>query len=107
MTLHDSNTRNTSTTADCPAASDIRTRASISCNTSLAPGDVRHADGDRFIGMAELISITGLSRATIYRRIKSGHFILSVKISARRVAWRASDVNRWLAMPQPADYAAA
>jgi prophage regulatory protein len=106
MPLHDHNTRTPSSTEGRPETDDNRVRASILAVGSLPPVGARHDDGDRSIGMAELIAITGLSRATIYRRIKNGHFIRSVRISARRVAWHASDVNRWLAMPQPADYAA-
>jgi prophage regulatory protein len=107
MPLNDLNTRTPSSTEPRSETDDNCARPSILAASSLPPVGARHNDGDRFIGMAELIVITGLSRATIYRRIKNGHFIRSVKISARRVAWRASDVNRWLAMPHPADYAAA
>ncbi|SFU00077.1 helix-turn-helix transcriptional regulator [Sedimentitalea nanhaiensis] len=39
---------------------------------------------------------TGLSRSTIYDWMKRGEFPQPVKLGARIVAWRASDVVAWL-----------
>jgi len=39
---------------------------------------------------------TGLSRSTIYDWIKKGDFPQPVKLGARLVAWRESDVTAWL-----------
>lgn len=39
---------------------------------------------------------TGLSRSTIYDWMKSGNFPLPVKLGARLVAWRESDIRQWL-----------
>ena len=42
-------------------------------------------------------SAHGLRRSTLYRWIKKGLLPLQVKIGPRRVAWRKSDVDRWIA----------
>ena len=54
---------------------------------------------DRFIRVGTLIEITGLSRRTIYRKMKRGEFPHSVKLSASAVGWRESEVERWLKDP--------
>lgn len=53
----------------------------------------------RLIRMRELPEITGLSRTELYRRIKSGTFPQPIRIGAQSVAWRSSDINRWLDSP--------
>lgn len=40
--------------------------------------------------------ITGLSRSTIYDWMKRGTFPQPVKLGARAVAWRESDIVAWL-----------
>ena len=45
----------------------------------------------------EVESITGLSRASIYARMKSGTFPLPVRLGPNSVAWRAIDLERWIA----------
>jgi len=42
---------------------------------------------------------TGLSRSTIYRKIKEGTFPAQLKISTNGAGWRESDINRWFADP--------
>lgn len=37
-----------------------------------------------------------LSRSTIYANVKAGTFPAPIRISARAVAWRLSDVEAWL-----------
>ena len=39
---------------------------------------------------------TGLSRSTIYAWMKDGRFPKPVKLGARIVAWRESDITDWL-----------
>lgn len=41
--------------------------------------------------------LTGLSRASIYARLKRGTFPLPVRIGPNSVAWRADDVEDWIA----------
>lgn len=40
---------------------------------------------------------TGMSPATIYRRVKAGAFPAPVKIGTRASAWVAAEVDRWVA----------
>ena len=37
-----------------------------------------------------------LSRSTIYAAVKAGTFPAPIRIGARAVAWRLSDVEQWL-----------
>lgn len=45
---------------------------------------------------AVLMSL-GISKPTLYREIKKGRLPAPVKISARRVGWRSSDIDRVVA----------
>lgn len=40
---------------------------------------------------------TGLSRSTIYERIKTGAFPTPVSLGARAVGWLESEIDSWLA----------
>ena len=46
---------------------------------------------------------TGLSRSTLYDWMKRGQFPQPVKLGARLVAWRESDINAWLESRQKRD----
>ena len=52
---------------------------------------------NRVLPMREVISITGLSRATIYRRVQDGTLIAPLKISTRKIGWLSDDIEAWLA----------
>lgn len=45
----------------------------------------------------EVVQTYGLSHASIYRGIKAGTFPAPLKVSVRRVAWLAEDLENWLA----------
>lgn len=51
---------------------------------------------DTLLRRPQVERITGLSRSTIYDWIKKGDFPAPVKLGARLVAWRESDVTAWL-----------
>lgn len=51
---------------------------------------------DRFLRLKEVIHITGLSTATIYRRIKEGTFPKQIRIGPNSVAWRQSEIEQWM-----------
>ena len=40
---------------------------------------------------------TGLSRSTIYERIKAGEFPAQVSLGPRAVGWLESDIEAWIA----------
>jgi predicted DNA-binding transcriptional regulator AlpA len=44
----------------------------------------------------EVLQLSGLSRATLYREIKSHTFPAPVKLSSRSVGWLQDDVTQWL-----------
>jgi prophage regulatory protein len=54
---------------------------------------------DSFLRLPEVRRRTGLSTATIYRKVTLGQFPDKVQLSANVVAWYESDVNRWIADP--------
>lgn len=47
--------------------------------------------------MDEVERVTGLSRPTIYRRIREGDFPAQVRLSPGCVGWLDADVEAWLA----------
>jgi prophage regulatory protein len=55
---------------------------------------------DRLLRMQEVTKLVSISRATIYRYLNAGSFPAPIRIGARRVAWRASDINGWFAQLQ-------
>ena len=54
---------------------------------------------DRIIRLKTVLSRTGLSRSTIYRKIAEGTFPTQIKISVNGTGWYESDINRWIADP--------
>lgn len=51
----------------------------------------------RLLRIDEVRTLTGLSRSSLYEAIKQGRFPPAVKIGLRAVAWKASDVEAWIA----------
>lgn len=54
---------------------------------------------EKIIRIKTVLSRTGLSRSTLYRKIAEGTFPCQVKISIHGAGWRESSVNRWIADP--------
>jgi prophage regulatory protein len=54
---------------------------------------------DRIVRLKTVLSRTGLSRSTIYRKIVEGTFPAQIKISLNGAGWRESDLDRWVADP--------
>jgi prophage regulatory protein len=54
---------------------------------------------DRFLRLNSVLDRTGLSRATLYRKIAAGTFPHQVKIADRCCGWRESEVAAWLRDP--------
>ena len=44
-----------------------------------------------------VMALTSLGKTTIYTSVKAGTFPKPLKLSARRVVWRASDIATWQA----------
>lgn len=64
------------------------------------------AANDRYLRLPEVMRLTGLSRATIYRKIGDGSFPARVQISTNCVAWHESEVDAWRAAPMAWAHAA-
>ena len=54
---------------------------------------------DRIIRMRTVLARTGLSRSTLYRKMKKGTFPAKIGISANGTGWHESEINRWVANP--------
>lgn len=54
---------------------------------------------DSLLRLAEVTARSGLSRSTIYTRMKDGTFPQCVRISAGLVAWYAGDIDAWVNDP--------
>ena len=53
----------------------------------------------RLMRLNEVLDLTGLSRATLYRKIAAGTFPAQHKIAERCCGWRAGAVDIWLRNP--------
>jgi predicted DNA-binding transcriptional regulator AlpA len=66
--------------------------------TETRPESVRRAP-NAIMRRAEVEMQTGLSRSTIYQRIKAGTFPAPVHLGERSVGWRVSDIEAFLSSP--------
>jgi prophage regulatory protein len=64
-----------------------------------AGGSAAMREPERIIRLRTVLSRTGLSRSTIYRKIAEGTFPPQIKISVNGSGWHESDINRWIADP--------
>lgn len=53
-------------------------------------------DQDVLLTRREVERRTGLSRSTIYRKMREGTFPVPLKISERAVRWRESDIRAYV-----------
>lgn len=51
---------------------------------------------DKILRVQAVQDATGLSRSTIYRMIKLGHFPKAIRLGARAIGWRQSVVTDWI-----------
>ena len=57
-------------------------------------------DGTRTIlRRRQVEQCTGLSRSTIYKRMRDGTFPPAIPLGGRMVGWRAADIEQFLANP--------
>jgi len=54
---------------------------------------------DRILRLNAVLDRTGLTRATLYRKIQAGTFPKQVHIAMRRTGWRESAVHEWMRNP--------
>ena len=58
---------------------------------------------DRLLGWEELRHLIPYSRQHVARLEKAGLFPQRVKVGARRVAWRESEIREWIAARERAE----
>jgi len=51
---------------------------------------------ERILRLPEVKDRTGLSRSTIYLRIKQGSFPTQIKLDGRAAGWIEEEVNGWI-----------
>ena len=61
----------------------------------VAPAILRRPDVER---------LTQLSKASIYRMMAAGQFPPPIRLGARAVAWKAAEIDKWLASRVPVSY---
>lgn len=54
---------------------------------------------DRILRLNAVLDRTGLSRATLYRKVQTGTFPKQVRIATRCTGWRESAINIWMRNP--------
>ena len=54
----------------------------------------------RILRREEVTGVTGLARATIYKKVADGSFPLPIRLSERAVGWRLLDIDAWLRAPE-------
>ena len=81
--------------------------ARMATHTDTSPAHVRQLriaqplklakDGDRFIRMAELVTICGVGKSYVYKAMAAGTFPKCVCLPGGMVvAWRASSIAAWM-----------
>lgn len=79
-----------------PSASDSTTVA-MTADLRVSPSLTSGHPEDRVLRLREVTRIVGLSSATIYRRIRGGHFPRPLRLGGgAAVGWLWSDLQRWL-----------
>ncbi len=58
---------------------------------------------DRLVRLPEVRLLTGLSKTSIYNGVKARTFPDAVRVTDYAVAWRQSDLDRWIASRMPAE----
>lgn len=73
-------------------------------------GTTQNEHADRILRIAELMRRCGLSRSTLWRKVRNGTFPAPVQLSQGCTGWWESEVAAWLASrprvtyaPQPSD----
>lgn len=56
-----------------------------------------HSQPTRLLRKKKVLERVPYSDTTLWRRVKDGSFPAPIRISANAVAWRESDIERWIA----------
>lgn len=71
---------------------------SVNCHQGMEERPV--SNSERIIRLNTVLTRTGLSRSTLYRKIAEGSFPRQIPISVHGAGWHESAVNRWIADPR-------
>jgi prophage regulatory protein len=55
---------------------------------------------DNFLRIRRVMERTGLSRATIYRKVRLETFPRSCRLGSSAVGWYESEIDAWIAAPR-------
>ena len=55
-----------------------------------------HSGRDRILREADVHKITGLSRTTRWRLIRSGRFPAPLELSTNTIGWQATKIETWI-----------
>lgn len=61
---------------------------------AIAPNGIQRRE--RFMRLDAVEQETGLKKSTIYAAMRAGTFPQPVRLSLRCVAWRDSEIQRWM-----------
>ncbi|MDQ1886484.1 AlpA family transcriptional regulator [Aeromonas salmonicida] len=50
----------------------------------------------KLIKLKDVVEMTTLSKATIYRLMKKGKFPCAIRLGAKAVAWKLSEIIEWI-----------
>lgn len=56
---------------------------------------------EKYLRLPDVEALTALRKSSIYAGMKAGTFPYCVRLSARAVAWKESDIANWQAQRQP------
>lgn len=65
----------------------------------MQEGTMMSGRPDRILRLPAVLERTGLSRSTLYRKVRAGTFPKQVAISIRCAGWRESAVSEWMRNP--------
>ncbi len=52
---------------------------------------------ERFMRLPEVIQTSGLKKSAIWKWIKEGRFPKNIRLGAKTVVWKESDIQKWIA----------
>jgi prophage regulatory protein len=57
---------------------------------------VNPIEANRLVRLPEVIRLSGMSRATIYRHMEEGTFPKPKRVGVKMIAWKMSDLINWI-----------
>jgi prophage regulatory protein len=69
------------------------------CHPRSTNGTTTMPEPDRIIRLKTVLHRSGLSRSTVYRKMKEGTFPCQIPISTNGAGWSEAEINRWVANP--------